>query len=327
MKEFQIFQKKYERKAPNVNYRDDKRAKVISYSQLSKYNTCQKSWELRHVRHHYVDDPSIYLVFGNAMHEVLQKITQLLYTKTVKAATKEYDYAHELKMHMVREYQQDVKKYGYHFSSKEELQEFYQDGVEIIKYLLKKRKVFYDLKHEKLIGIEMPVYMPVRECTDKTIYLLCYLDLVFYDTFNKRIKIQDIKTSTKGWSKWDKEDFFKKSQLTLYKKYFAEQYGIEVDDIEVEFFILKRKVNEDAPYPVPRIQRFKPASGKVSFNKIDTVFKEFVNTVFNEDGSYNTEREYIANEGHRPGWNCKFCPYNEREDLCPKDKRIQTSKT
>ena len=40
-----------------------------------------------------------------------------------------------------------------------------------------------------------------------------------------------------------------------------------------------------------------------------------------EDGTYNDQREYpaIAGKGKK---NCKYCEFANKEDLCPKAKRI-----
>jgi hypothetical protein len=38
------------------------------------------------------------------------------------------------------------------------------------------------------------------------------------------------------------KDELKQFQLILYKKYFAQQFNIPIDDIDIEFFIVKRKV-------------------------------------------------------------------------------------
>ena len=69
-----------------------------------------------------------------------------------------------------------------------------------------------------------------------------YLDVVTYHEATETFKIIDIKTSTKGWSDYAKKDEDKQYQLLLYKQFFSEQYGIPLDKIEIEFFILKRKV-------------------------------------------------------------------------------------
>jgi predicted RecB family endonuclease len=45
-----------------------------------------------------------------------------------------------------------------------------------------------------------------------------------------------------GWNKYQKADKMKAAQLVAYKSYFSRQYGVPVDNIEVEFFIVKAKV-------------------------------------------------------------------------------------
>ena len=35
----------------------------------------------------------------------------------------------------------------------------------------------------------------------------------------------------------------------LYKKFFAEQFNVPVDNIDIEFFITRRKVYEGGDYP------------------------------------------------------------------------------
>ncbi len=108
--------------------------------------------------------------------------------------------------------------------------------------------------------------------------------------------------------------------MRLYKKYFAKQYEIDESDIEIEFFIVKRNVYENCDFPQSRIQRFSPASGKPTMNKTGKVIDEFIESVFNDDGSYNTDREYKALAGIK-GQNCKYCPFKTNYEICPKDKR------
>ena len=47
-----------------------------------------------------------------------------------------------------------------------------------------------------------------------------FIDLVMKDTRNGRFKVIDIKTSTKGWNKYVKQDKIKSDQILLYKKVF-----------------------------------------------------------------------------------------------------------
>ena len=46
----------------------------------------------------------------------------------------------------------------------------------------------------------------------------------------------------------------------------------------------------------------------------------FLNDVFNTDGSYQVDGQFPAIAGDRAK-NCRFCPFKDRYDLCPKSER------
>ena len=73
--------------------------------------------------------------------------------------------------------------------------------------------------------------------------------MVLYHEPTNKFYIYDIKTSRSGWNAKAKKDETKQMQLVLYKKFFNEQYGIPLEDIEVEFFIVKRKIWENSDFP------------------------------------------------------------------------------
>ncbi len=58
----------------------------ISYSQLSMYSECPKKWKLNYIDKLRVSEPSIHLLFGTAMHAVIQKYLDVMYQYTVKRA-------------------------------------------------------------------------------------------------------------------------------------------------------------------------------------------------------------------------------------------------
>ena len=47
------------------------------------------------------------------------------------------------------------------------------------------------------------------------------IDLVIRETIHNMYKIIDLKTSTKGWNKYQKSDPLKTSQLIIYKEYYS----------------------------------------------------------------------------------------------------------
>jgi hypothetical protein len=49
-----------------------------------------------------------------------------------------------------------------------------------------------------------------------------------------------------------------------------------VENIDIEFFIVKRKLYESEDYVIPRIQLFKPASGKIKVSRAEKAVNEFI---------------------------------------------------
>ena len=56
----------------------------ISYSQLSMYSDCPLRWKLNYVDKLSVSESNIYLIFGTAMHTVLQKYLEIMYHDSVR---------------------------------------------------------------------------------------------------------------------------------------------------------------------------------------------------------------------------------------------------
>lgn len=293
----------------------------ISYSQFSTYLKCPKSWELKNIKKIKEDKPSIHMVFGNAMHSVIQTYFKVMYTKTIKAAD-ELDYKEMLKTQLREEYAKDKAKHGYNFTTPQELSEFYEDGLEIINYLKKKRATYIESpKDWVLVGIEIPLCL-IPDKNRPTVRFTAYLDIVFRTkTKPYRYKVIDFKTSTNGWKEWDKKDKGKIAQVILYKKFFADQYGVKEDQIDVSFLILKRKLQLESMYPQRRLQKFEPAQGTRIVKQTIQTFTDWVEACFDQEGQYATDHGYLALAGTNFK-NCKFCPYNENEELCPKSKRI-----
>lgn len=293
--------------------------KFISYSQYSTFQKCEHQWKLKYIDKIKTQEPSIHMIFGTSMHTVIQSWLHVLFNKTVKES-EAMDFDKMLLDELKKNYGGDVKKHGKQFSTKEQLTEFYLDGLETLKYLRKKRTKYFDRRNQELVGTEIEIQIcPIPE--KPNVILTGFLDLVIKDKKGSKFYIGDFKTSTKGWNQWDKKDQTKIDQLLIYKVYFSRQYNIPIDEIEVEFIILKRKIDLDSAYPQRRVQTFKPSQGKPSYNSTLKSFESFINSCFLPNGEYNTLFPFQAKTG-KNGFNCRFCEYNLREDLCPRNKRI-----
>jgi len=288
--------------------------KTLSYSQLNMYSQCPKHWELQYIQKKGKWDPTIFNIFGTAIHECIQDFLETMYASTAKAA-EAMPLSAMLKQNMYDLYKEEVEKNkGIHFSTSDDLKEIYFQGVDILDYLVKHRNKYFTKKNTELLGIEMPIF--VESETNSNIMIFGFLDVVLKE--DDKIKILDLKTSTWGWSKNEKKK--NGDQLRLYKKYFAKQYDVEEKDITVEYLIVKRKMYEDLDFPQKRFQVYEPANGKPSLNKMEKKLSGFISNVYNADGSYSESAEFPATPGEK-NCNCKWCPFIKDYDLCPKELR------
>jgi hypothetical protein len=293
-----------------VNYATQK---SISYSQLSMYTNCPRKWSLQYKDGHYTSEASIHMTFGTALHETLQHYITTIYEISGAEADRidlETYFEERFRETYLKDYKSNKKV---HFSDPVQMKEFFEDGLEIIKVVKKNRGGHFSKRGWHLIGCEVPIVLTPLSQFNNVLYK-GYLDVVLYHEPTNSFKIIDIKTSTKGWSDYEKKDETKQFQLILYKYFFAKQFGVEIDKIDIEFFIVKRKIWAESPYPVSRIQEFTPASGKVKLNKAVNAITSFIEGVFNMDGSYkNTVHEPT------PSLNtCKYCPFKDNKELCDK---------
>lgn len=290
----------------------------ISYSQMSIFRSCAHRWKLQYKDKIKKFDSSIHTVFGTSIHETMQHYLDVAYSKSFAAADREIDIKEYFQERFINEYQTQYKKNKKtHFSDALEMREFFEDGVAILDWFKKKRSRYFNKKGTYLVGCEVPIVIAPNKMFSNVLYM-GYLDVVTYNERSDTFKIIDIKTSTKGWNSYAKKDENKQFQLLLYKQFFSEQYNIPLDKIEIEFFIVKRKVlswddsNIMSPHQAYRVQTFTPPSGKIKLNKAKTAINEFIKECFNSNGNIK-EKNYPATPSK---WNCTFCPFKEEQELC-----------
>jgi hypothetical protein len=207
-------------------------------------------------------------------------------------------------------YQEEFKKNSdTHYSSPEQLREFFEDGVAILDFLKKKRNLYFKKSGWHLVGVELPILVNLG----KNVIYKGYIDLVLYDEKNNKFHVYDLKTSTKGWGDKEKKDEIKQMQLVFYKKFISELYNVPLDSIEVEFFILRRKIWENTDYNIGRIQQYKPAAGRNKLNKAQKIIENFINECFDSKG-----KPLVKEHNKIVSKNCQYCPFNNKKELCNK---------
>ena len=279
--------------------------KRISYSQYSQWAVCPHRWKLNYIDKLRTFKGNIHTLFGSAMHDVLQTYLTVMYNDNIKKADG-LPLASML-LHRMKTYYKEIVEdlHGEEITSKEEIQEFYEHGLAIIEWFIKKRSMYFSKKGYELVGIEVPIDYDLPN----KIRFVGYIDVLIYDTVREKYKIIDIKTSTMGWNKWMKTDKTKTNQLLLYKQFYGAQHDIPLDKIDIEYFIVKRKLYEKLDWPQRRVQTFVPANGTPSINKVTNNIKAFIDECF-IDGEHNQSHIYRKEASKK---NCRFCEFNQTE--------------
>ena len=277
--------------------------KKVSYSQYNQWITCPYKWKLNYIDELRQFTDSIHTLFGTSMHEVLQTYLTVMYNDTIKTA--DALPLDKMLLHRMKTNYVDIMKEngGEVFCEQQDMEEFYQHGLLILDWFKKKRGMYFSKKGYELIGIEVPIEYKLLD----GIEFIGYVDVIIYDKVRDKYKIIDIKTSTMGWNKYMKADKNKTDQLLLYKQFYGSQNDIPLDKIDVEYFIVKRKLYTKVDFPQRRVQTFTPANGKPSVNKVINNLNQFINESF-IDGEYNMEHNYIKQPSKK---NCRFCEFNQ----------------
>lgn len=293
----------------NINYAYQK---TVSFSQYSMYNSCQYSWYLAYVKKQKVFKPGIHLLYGTSLHEALQEFLRLMYEESIKAA-EEMGLTDYFQERMLENYKNDLQENkSEHYCTKEDFKEFVEDGIASLEWFKKNRAKYFSKKGTKLVGIEIPILQPITEYSPNVL-LQGYIDFILYNEADDSYTIYDIKTSTRGWSDKEKKDETKVNQLLFYKKFYSKALEVPEEKIDIKFFIIKRKIYENAEFPIPRVQEFVPANGKTKVKKAYESLETFIKECFTPDAKYNTDRVFIKNTSA-----CKYCPYSDKPELCDK---------
>ena len=273
----------------------------ISYSSISTFNKCPKLWEMQYLRGEIPFKQNIYTCFGTAIHETVQTWLEVMYHDKVKNA-KELDKHKLLYENMIKSYKQGKAQNGHeHFSTQDELTKFWIEGKHILDFLEKKRGGYFSTKNMQLAGIETLLYQEIRP----GVMFKGLVDLVFYHPNTDRWTIMDIKTSTAGWRDAQKKNPNLTAQVILYREFFSKQFGIDKEKIDVEFFILKRRVPAEAEFASmqKRVQQFSPSSGPRKTKEIINSMNKMISDVLDEDGKF-IDKDYKCGS---PFGKCNDC--------------------
>jgi hypothetical protein len=261
----------------------------VSYSSVSTYNKCPKLWEMQYLRKEIPFTQNIYTCFGTAMHETMQEWLTVMYHDKVKTAN-------EIAYKRGR-----AQMEGQHFSNMDEMTQFWLDGKHILEYLTKKRAAYFSTKTAMLAGVETLLYQEIKP----GVAFKGLIDLVFYHPTTDRWTVVDIKTSTSGWRDHQKKNPNLTAQVVMYKEYFSKQFDIDKDKIDVQYFIVKRRVPAEAEFAIMqrRVQEFSPPAGPRKTKEVMTKMNNFIDNVLDSTGAYIDKEHKCTN----PFGKCEHC--------------------
>jgi hypothetical protein len=255
-------------------------------------------------------ESNIHLIFGSAMHTTLQIYLDKMYGESIKSAD-EINLEKILQEELIIEFKKAKENDKKDPCTKSEINEFFDDGLGIIEWFKKRRSSYFKKQNWELLGCEIPLDVELKN----NIRFIGYMDVVLRHIPTNRIKIIDIKTSSWGWNKYQKADKNKTSQLLLYKQFFSKQENYILDNIDVEYFIVKRKLYSNTDFPQKKIQTFTPAHGKVSMNKVTNSLHNFLNNGFDKNSEFKVNQVATPSKS-----SCKWCEFNQTE-YCDKGIR------
>ena len=280
----------------------------VSFSQYSTFSTCPRMY-----KHQYIDklgesSANIHTIFGSSMHSTIQHYLSVFYGVSKKQAN-ELNLDKMLLNSLREEFTKEKEKMSEGAPCTQlELEEFFGDGRRILEWFVKHIEKLYTKSGYELVAIEMPLNYEIKA----GVHFIAFIDIVLREIGSGEIIIIDLKTSTNGWNKYQKEDKIKNAQILIYKKFYSDLFGVPMQNIKVEFQIMKRKLMEDAPYPIPRISKHIPPNGRPSVMKAYDEFMGFINTVFDDSGERRLDIEYSKTPGKNKK-NCKYCEFYARK--------------
>jgi len=140
---------------PIIKELDFSNQKMVSFSQYQIYQSCNFKWYNQYIRK-IKPEPNINMTFGTAMHNVLQHYLTVMYNESGAAADR-LEINQLFENSLKEEYLKEYTKLGKHFSTKEEMNEFFEDGIAIIKWFKSHRAGYFSTKEEFLVGCELPI--------------------------------------------------------------------------------------------------------------------------------------------------------------------------
>lgn len=227
--------------------------KHISFSEMKYWNFCPYYHKLVYIDGIKGFTGNIFTAFGTALHAVCEKV--------VLKEVEEYDSSKFFVDQFVKELTSLDET-----PDDDSIEQFMNQGLDLAPIAIPElKKKFGEFE---IIGVEERLYEPIE---DMDYNFKGFIDLVIKTTDGK-YHIIDWKSCSWGWDSRKKTDPMVVYQLVLYKNFFAQKYGIDLDKIEAHFALLKRTAKNN------KVEFIRTTTGKKRMkNSIDLLNKSVYN--------------------------------------------------
>ncbi len=233
--------------------------------------------------------------FGKAIHGVIDKICKIELEKETLGFSREEDLFDPRKMFLSL-FKEELLLCDEEAKKKLDpnlIREMKEQGPKFAPLILPALKESFG--NFKIVSSEQEIRQNIDNFT--TIDFYGILDLVI-QTEDGKYHIIDWKTSGNGWRPEKKAETETTYQLTFYKYFFCKATGVEHENVETHFAILKRKPEKD------KVEIFRVTSGP---KKVGNALNVLNNAVVNITRSLETGK-FVKNK-----LNCLKCEYHKTQ--------------
>lgn len=208
----------------------------VSYSEVLTYEECPFKWKLRYIDG-YKQDNTIYNIFGNALHEAInRRTTKGIETSWITMVKTIYKWI--LKNPVPNKWITLKKAPNEWVTEKGYLNPRGWGKAALIIYSQIFEWLFKEFGKYKIIGSEIRLKEPMDEINEE-FYFRGYIDLLIRDS-KENYHLIDFKTTDWGWDKNKRKDIKKQYQIILYKKFACEKFKLNRKKVKTHFILLKR---------------------------------------------------------------------------------------
>ena len=214
----------------------------ISYSQLKDWNKCAFYHKLIYSDKLKLFKGNEYTAFGTAIHDVCENM--MLHPEMEDEARMFFDLKFNSQINLLKEDKVPLNE--------NMLEQMRHQGALLTPLVLPAVKESF--KGYEVVSTEEKLYEDIPGYEDQFKFK-GYIDLVI-KTPDDKYHVIDWKTCSWGWDARKKADTMITYQLTFYKHFFAKKHGIDPENIETHFALLKRTAKKN------NVEFFKVSSGE-----------------------------------------------------------------